>query len=365
MWEFKRAVLKTSTIEGTPFNFCYDETCAYSACTGCDAGCDAGMDVAFVVDYTGSMGGVIETAKAGISDIITTIKTQSDGNFYRLSLVLADEFTSATDSYYETTLTYSSLPSSQKVVNTGLNSRYQWSTSMENFSLNNEVSFKNQLNKINSYTKRVKLSGSSGALRISINGNNYGVAFNTDLTTTVTNFVNTNRTTIMSQNGLLDVVAIGDTIEFRFPSGFEPGYSLYLNNPTTTTLSGNLTGSITFYGMPLGYGVGGPEPTDMAIDLVVNSGFTGTFRENVAKYLILITDAEPGGNDDQYTNVDDVKVAQLRQNCVDKGIKVLVLGTGASLPVWQNLATTTGGGFNTSFNATTLSNIIINNCNQP
>ena len=40
MWEFKRAVFKTSSIEGTPINLCYDETCAYSACTDCNAGCD-------------------------------------------------------------------------------------------------------------------------------------------------------------------------------------------------------------------------------------------------------------------------------------------------------------------------------------
>lgn len=271
MWEFKRAVLKTSTIEGTPFNFCYDETCAYSACTGCDAGCDAGMDVAFVLDYTGSMGGVIETAKAGIASIINTIKAESDGNFYRLSLVLADEWETSTTSNYSSSTTYQNLPSNQKIINTGIGSRYQWITSMENFSLNNEVSFIQQLNKINA--------------------------------------------------------------------------------PLPL--------------MPLGYGVGGPEPTDMAIDLIINSGFTNTFRENVAKYLILITDITPGGNDDEYTNVDDVKVAQLRQNCIDKGIKVLVLGTGAALPVWQNLATNTGGAFNTSFNASILSNIITNNCNQP
>lgn len=271
MWEFKRAVLKTSTIEGTPFNFCYDETCAYSACTGCNAGCDSGMDVAFVLDYTGSMGGVIETAKAGIASIINTIKTESEGNYYRLSLVLADEWGTSTTSTYSSSTTYQNLPSNQKIINTGIGGRYQWITSMENFSLNNEVSFIQQLNKINA--------------------------------------------------------------------------------PLPL--------------MPLGYGVGGPEPTDMAIDLVINSGFTNTFRENVAKYLILITDITPGGNDDIYNNIDDTKVAQLTQDCIDKGIKVLVLGTGAALPVWQGLATNTGGAFNTSFNASILSNIILNNCNQP
>ena len=270
MWEFKRAVLKTSTIEGTPFNFCYDETCAYSACTGCDAGCDSGMDVAFVLDYTGSMGSVINTAKAGITDIIEAIKLEVGLNDYRLSLVLADEQTSPTISPYSTSLDYTSLPINQRYINAGTTGTYQWITSMENFSLNNETTFIQQLNKINA--------------------------------------------------------------------------------PLPL--------------MPLGYGVGGPEPTDMAIDFVINSNFTNTFRENVAKYLILITDIEPGGNDDLFTQADIDKVDQLTQDCINKGIKVLVLGTGAALPVWQKMATATGGGFNTSFNATVLNNIIINNCNQ-
>ena len=266
MWGFKRAVLKTSSIEGYPFNFCYDETCAFSACTGCDAGCDAGMDIAFVMDYTGSMGGTINTAKTGIVDIIDTIKTQTAGNYYRLSLVLADEMQSGTVSNYSTSTDYTSLPLSQRIVNTGLNGRYQWITAMEMFSLNNEVSFINQLNKINT------------------------------------------------------------------PS------------------------------MPLGYGVGGPEPTDMAFDFIINSDFTNSFRENVAKYVVIITDITPGGNDDVFNQTDIDKVAQLTQDCINKGIKVLVLGSGASYPVWQDLATNTGGAFNTSFSATALITAFQNNC---
>ena len=35
MWEFKKAILKTSTSDGYAITLCYDATCAYSACTGC------------------------------------------------------------------------------------------------------------------------------------------------------------------------------------------------------------------------------------------------------------------------------------------------------------------------------------------
>lgn len=265
VWDY----IDTENCNVTPYevNLCYD---VESFATACDcntvATCDSGMDVAFVFDYTGSMGGSIEEAKTGAAAIISTIDTQSGENDYRLSLVLADETESATDSNYDDKVNYTSLPSAQRVINTGIGGKYQWITAMEMFQNNNQASFTTQLNKIN-------------------------------------------------------------TVD-----------------------------------MPLGWGSGAPEPTDMAIDLIINSDFTSAFRTGVAKYIVLITDITPGGNDDIYNSVDDAKVAQLTQDCIDKGIKVLVLGTGASLPVWQGLATGTGGAYNTSFNATTLIDAIQNSC---
>ena len=232
------------------------------------APCDSGMDVAFVMDYTGSMSGSITEAKNSIAAIVSEINIQSGTNDYRLSLVLADEYTSGTDSRYDNAADYISLPASQKYVNIGLNGAYQWITAMEMFQLNNEASFTTQLNKI-------------------------------------------------------------DTPTFL-----------------------------------LGSGIGTPEPTDMAIDLIINSDFTNSFRSGVAKYIVLITDATPGGNDDDYTPPDDVKVAELTQTCIDNGIKVLVLGTGADEPVWQGLATNTGGSFETSFTASTLISAIQNGCSS-
>ena len=232
--------------------------------------CDSGMDVAFVLDYTGSMGSVINTAKAGITDIIEAIKLEVGLNDYRLSLVLADEQTSPTISPYSTSLDYTSLPINQRYINAGTTGTYQWITSMENFSLNNETTFIQQLNKINA--------------------------------------------------------------------------------PLPL--------------MPLGYGVGGPEPTDMALDLVINSNFTNTFRENVAKFAIIVTDVTPGGNDDLFTQADIDKVQQLTQDCITKGIKVLVLGTGANEVVWQNLAIHTGGAYENSFTPTNLITAIQNSCSQ-
>ena len=53
--------------------------------------CNNGMDVVFLVDYTASMGGEIDDVKTGISNIVSTINTESGGD-YRLGLVVFDEY---------------------------------------------------------------------------------------------------------------------------------------------------------------------------------------------------------------------------------------------------------------------------------
>lgn len=113
--------------------------------------CIDGMDVVFLVDYTGSMGSAINAIKAAIASIVSTIVTES-GNNYRLGLVLFDEYASGTTSNYSSKAAYTSLPPSQKYVNTGLNNRFQWITAMEVFSQNNESTFSTQLNLLNNVT---------------------------------------------------------------------------------------------------------------------------------------------------------------------------------------------------------------------
>lgn len=95
--------------------------------------CVDGMDIVFLVDYTGSMGSAINAIKSAIASIVSTIVTESANN-YRLGLVLFDEYTSGTTSNYSSKTAYTSLPSSQKYVNTGLGGKYQWITAMEVFS---------------------------------------------------------------------------------------------------------------------------------------------------------------------------------------------------------------------------------------
>jgi len=110
------------------------------------APCSNGLDVVFLVDFTGSMSGTIDTIKAGIPSTITTIQSASGANDYRLALVLADEGYDATPTYL-TSNDYVALPADQRVINTGA-SRWQYITAVEKFATNNNTSFTAQLNKI-------------------------------------------------------------------------------------------------------------------------------------------------------------------------------------------------------------------------
>jgi len=112
------------------------------------APCSAGLDVVFVIDYTSSMGGTINTIKAGIPSTISTIQAAAGTNDYRLGLVIADEGGSATSFSYATSTDYLALPVGQRIINTGLSSTFQYITAVELMATNNTTSFTTQLNKI-------------------------------------------------------------------------------------------------------------------------------------------------------------------------------------------------------------------------
>lgn len=229
--------------------------------------CIDGMDIVFLVDYTGSMGSAINAIKAAIASIVSTIVTESANN-YRLSLVLFDEYTSGTTSNYSNKTAYTSLPSSQKYVNTGVGGKYQWITAMEIFSQNNESSFSTQLALLN------------------------------------------------------------DSVNF-----------------------------------PLGNGISTPEPADMGIDRIVNFDIAGTFRNDVSKLVILITDA-PSSGDDDVNNATDVTFANtMVSDCIAKGIKVLLMKPNSnSVAPLETIATGTGGLVSESFTPTSIITSIENIC---
>tara|TARA_R110001606_G_scaffold324682_1_gene471436 strand:+ start:26 stop:1525 length:1500 start_codon:yes stop_codon:yes gene_type:complete len=237
--------------------------------------CSQGLDVCFIIDYTGSMGSVIETVKSGLSSVISHISTESSSN-YRLSMITVDETggEGGTTPYYASCTQYTSLPTAQKYNNEGSSGLYQVITAWEmfpTFSTNNGTSF----------------------------------------TTAVSN------------------------------------------------LNGGVSGSSC---IQLGSGNGTPEPMDLGLGLVINStNFVNDFRSTAAKYIIMITDAPPGGPDDAFTADDYNQVLVYAATCVFRGIKVFVLGAGVNSNVtvngtarypWRELSDQTGGTWNTTYDTT-------------
>lgn len=105
-------------------------------------------------------------------------------------------------------------------------------------------------------------------------------------------------------------------------------------------------------------GGGEPEASDEAVNTAVNNlpatgrpqtgNFSGTWRTNATKMVILVTDAHPGGFDDAFTAADQANAHLRAVQAANKGIKVsaVYVQTNA-LPgisaIMQDYATTTGG----------------------
>tara|TARA_R110001592_G_scaffold24949_3_gene95471 strand:- start:1197 stop:3416 length:2220 start_codon:yes stop_codon:yes gene_type:complete len=145
------------------------------------------------------------------------------------------------------------------------------------------------------------------------------------------------------------------------------------NNDTTFTAQLNKLNSGTApSGVPMGQGDGTPEPTDMALGQVIeSSNFLNAFRNNVAKYAIIITDDEAGGDDDTFNSVDYARIGSLTTTALNNGIKVFVLGAGVNKTYnggsgvvypWRELSTNTGGNWNVSESPTAIQNEIIAGC---
>ncbi|GAB3419423.1 hypothetical protein GCM10027516_14870 [Niabella aquatica] len=212
------------------------EICAYDEAP---AGCDAGMDVVFLIDYTGSMGGAIDSIKKEVNNIVNTIVTESGGD-YRLALGLFDEYQKGTGPSYSASPAFMALPGSQKKVITSGTTTDQHLTMMEAFAPANASSFATQLSFLN-------------------------------------------------------------------------------NNPN----------------MPMGWGIGGPEPGDLLLNEVLNNGFAGAWRSgNITKLAIIITDAPAGGNDDNATAADDAYLQNLATVANNMGVQCVLLTTFSGNPTY-------------------------------
>jgi hypothetical protein len=132
----------------------------------------------------------------------------------------------------------------------------------------------------------------------------------------------------------------------------------------------------------LGGGLNGPEPTDYGSQLITTQNLAGAFRSNVAKYIIIITDAFPSGTSDQF-NLDTWNgIQDMITYANANGIKYFILGPGVNkvgspsnvefqesttavngIYPWRELAEQTGGSWNSSFDPQTIQDEIISGCN--
>lgn len=233
---FKNIAFLLLFIVGTQSCQKSSEICAYDEAP---AGCDAGMDVVFLIDYTGSMGGAIDSIKKEVNSIVNTIVTESGGD-YRLALGIFDEYQKRTGPSYIASPAYTSLPASQKKVISSGATTDQHLTMMEMLAPANASSFATQLS--------------------------------------------------------------------------------FLNNMPN---------------MPMGWGIGGPEPGDLLLNEVLNNGFAGAWRGGgITKLAIIITDAPAGGDDDNATATDDTYLQNLATVANSMGVQCVLLTTFSGNPTY-------------------------------
>mgnify|MGYP003303401042 CR=1 FL=1 len=107
------------------------------------------------------------------------------------------------------------------------------------------------------------------------------------------------------------------------------------------------------------------------IEQIMSNDFLNAFRSNVAKYIVVVTDAYPSGDDDQFNGADYAKIGQLTTIANNEGVKIIVVGTGVNLQFnpgsgnvypWRELATNTGGSWNATASAATINAELVAGC---
>jgi hypothetical protein len=115
---------------------------------------------------------------------------------------------------------------------------------------------------------------------------------------------------------------------------------------------------------PIGNGDGADEPGDLASEEIVDNDFAGSFRTNVAKLCIIITDNKPGGVNDKYDQDTIDRLTQTATNASNDSIQFLVMSL---LPIAPNtgyriLSDNTGGVYENSFTPTAIIQAIEDLC---
>lgn len=113
------------------------------------------------------------------------------------------------------------------------------------------------------------------------------------------------------------------------------------NNTSFTTQLNKLNNVIS-----LGDGADVWDPGGIGFEQVLLD-IAGEFRDNVSKFVILITNAKPGGDDDYYSAIDDNFLQRLGDTASTDNVRALVLSANNAIPnsSYRLLAELSNGNF--------------------
>ena len=146
-------------------------------------------------------------------------------------------------------------------------------------------------------------TNNANSFKRKINEMSSGPTLTAPLTGSATNTI-VNKLVDSAARFILDNITTGDVIYNTTDATSATVVSV--DSETELTLDADIfvSGESWSYGLPLGTGVGGPEPSDIGFSRIVEHDIAGIFRNNVNKMVIIYTDNLPGGDSDIYT-VDD------------------------------------------------------------
>jgi hypothetical protein len=128
-------------------------------------------------------------------------------------------------------------------------------------------------------------------------------------------------------------------------------------------------------------------PADGSLKKIIDDNFAGTFRTDVSRYVIFITDTNVGENNVVYSHNSRI-MAEVEQSAIDKGIKVFILGPGVNDPgtliggggvssnftlfpadplsvaAYRSIAENTGGAWSVSADPNTIKTLLIESCSS-
>jgi hypothetical protein len=217
--------------------------------------CTSGMDVVFCIDYSNSMGTAINSIKTSIAQIVQTIKTESDGN-YRLGLVLFDAYRfnpAGTDPGAPQAINYAKSPLIP-VFKAGTTPDITYNGALSGAAPNTW--------NLLPAAQKVVTTRSDNPLELSGPPPTY--------------------TGVYQVLTAMEVMSLDNEIPFKA--------QLDILNTSDFPMGGGAIAN-------------GPEPGDLAIEQIIDNNFAGTFRNDVAKVIITITDNYPGGYTENYSQV--------------------------------------------------------------